>query len=526
MESRIIKLSEDIIAKIAAGEVIERPASCIKELIENAIDAGAHTISCEVKGNGVPELKVIDDGYGMSQDEIEIAVQPHTTSKLKTEKDLFNIKNFGFRGEALASICKVAEVEITSRVASEPNGNYIKVRDDQILEKKPASRNTGTTIRIKDLFYSMPARRKFLKSAPVELKHIINVIQNMALVYPDIAFTLTHDDKEIMKFPKSDLKHRILAMLGNDFLASLAPIEHKVSDFVFSGYLSKPFSFAEHPKQFIFINNRTCRDRIVRRAIENAYAVPMKEKIPSFVVFLKVPPEFIDVNVHPRKEEVRFKDESFIYNLIINGIRIGLGIKGFTGQEQYQVLEEAFDPKECEVWQLHNSYIFAQTPSGLLIVDQHAAHERIMFERVMREKGTSQKLLFPVVAELTDIEEKFLLEYKDCLIKLGFEIEEFGKATYRITAIPSVLKECTAPEFKSLLSELQENEAISEDKFTNAAKRVACRASVMAGAIMKTREMQSLLDQLFHTNNPYFCPHGRPTIIKLTREELERKFGR
>lgn len=525
MESRIITLSDDIIAKIAAGEVIERPASCIKELLENSIDAGANTISVEIKGNGVPELKVTDNGWGMTIEELELATKPHTTSKLKKEEDLFKIMNFGFRGEALPSICKVAEMEITSRIPAEDSGNYIKIKDEQIVEKHPTSRTNGTTIKVKNLFYSMPARRKFLKSTAVELRHIKYVVENLALVYPDIAFTLIHDGKELLKLSHSDLKHRIAEILGNEFLATLSPIEYKVAEFSFSGYLSKPFRFADRAMQFVFVNKRPCRDRVIRRAIETAYAAPLKEKVPSFVVFLEVPPEFVDVNVHPRKEEVRFRDETFIFNLIVNAVRTGLGIKGFTS-EKPKLMEEEFEPKECEVWQLHSSYILAETPAGLLIVDQHAAHERIMFEQVMKEKVMSQKLLFPILVELTELEKKFLLEFKEYLQKLGFEMEEFGGATWRITAIPSVLKECTQEEFKSILLELQDYEAISEDKFTGTAKLVACKAAIKAGATLKPEEMKSILDKLFQTGNPYFCPHGRPTIIRLTTEELEHKFGR
>lgn len=523
--SRIIALSEDIIAKIAAGEVIERPASCIKELVENSIDAGAHSISVEVKGNGVEELKVTDDGCGMTAEELGIAIKPHTTSKLKSEEDLFKIRNYGFRGEALPSICKVAEVEISSRVAGEESGNFIKIRGDEVLEKRVTPRTAGTTIRIKDLFYSTPARRKFLKSAAVELKHINYVIEHMALVYPGIVFKLEHNGREIINFGKSDLKHRISEILGGEFLGTLSPVEHNVMNFAFSGYLSKPFRFAEKPRQYIFINKRPCRDRLVRRAIETAYAAPLKERAPSFVVFIEVPPEFIDVNVHPRKEEVRFRDETFIFNLIVNGVRMGLGIKGFTA-EKAAVFEEGFEPRECEVWQLHSSYILAETPGGLMIIDQHAAHERIMFEKVMREKVMRQKLLFSMLVELSELEKQFLVEFRDCLEKLGFEIEEFGGATWRVTAIPSVLKECTQEEFKGILLELREYESMSEDKFTGTAKLIACKSAIKAGAGLKRDEMKSLLEELFKTGNPYFCPHGRPTIIKLSTEELEHKFGR
>ncbi len=534
MEAKIIKLPEDLISKIAAGEVIERPASCIKELVENSIDAGATHISCEVKGNGVPEMRISDDGIGMSIQELELAVKPHTTSKLKDEEGLFEIMNFGFRGEALPSMCRVAELEISSRPKNQPRqsgisaplqevGGYIRVRNEEIIEKRETPRALGTTITIRSLFYNMPVRRKFLKSQATELRYITQVIHRLALAYPDISFTLQHDGREILNLPQQDLSQRIASLFSSDFFDTLAPINYETSGMRIHGYMSKPYSLSTTYQQYIFINKRPCRDRIVRRATEQAYGIPLKEKTPSYIIFLDLPPNFIDVNVHPRKEEVRFKNESFVFSAIIKGVREGLGIKPFT---EAQERKGEFELEGAKFWQFYDSYIFAETEDGILILDQHAAHERIMYERLQRERTVSQELLFPILVELTEIEQKLLLEFKGSFEQLGFGLEEFGGTTFRVTSIPSVLKNFTPELFKTMLLELSEYGNVSEDKLRDVVKLLACKSAIRAGDSLKDEEMDALVKQLFATENPYFCPHGRPTIIKITKEELERKFGR
>ena len=524
MESKIIKLSNDLISKIAAGEVIERPASCIKELVENSIDAGATHISCEVKGNGVPEMRISDNGIGMSIQELELAVKPHTTSKLKDEEGLFKIMNFGFRGEALPSMCRVAELEISSRPKIQEVGRHIRVRNEEIIEKREAPRAPGTTITIRNLFYNMPVRRKFLKAETTELRYITYVIHRLALAYTDISFTFEHDGREILNLPQQEFSQRIAYLFGSDFLDTLAPINYETSGMHICGYVSKPYNFLATYHQLIFINKRPCRDSVVRRAMEQAYGVPLKEKTPSYIIFLDLPPNFIDVNVHPRKEEVRFKNESFVFNAVIKGVREGLGIKPFNQAQEKRRGE--FELEGAKFWQFYDSYIFAQTEDGILILDQHAAHERIMYERLRREQVVPQKLLFPILVELTEIERKLLLEFKDSFEQLGFEIEEFGGTTFRITSIPSVLKNFTPELFKTMLLELSEYGNAGEDKIKEVVKVFACKSAIRAGDSLKDEEMDALVRQLFATENPYFCPHGRPTIIKITKEELERKFGK
>lgn len=522
MESRIITLPQELISKIAAGEVIERPASCIKELIENSIDAQTSSISCKIKGNGAQEIEIADNGIGMTPVELELALKPHTTSKLKNEDDLFRITNFGFRGEALHSILSVAELEISSKTESDEHGFYIKARENEILDKRAYPRTNGTTVRIKNLFWNMPARRKFLKPERTELRYILNVIHGLTLSYPEIAFTLIHDDRKILELPSQTLAQRISSLFGEELFNNLQSVEFN-SGVRLSGYFAKPYKLSLKPTIFIFVNKRPCRDRIVKRAVENAYGAVFQDKSPSFIAFLEVPTDFVDVNVHPRKEEVRFKNEGYIYNFVLNAVQNGLGI---SSQKDGKRQDEDFRIEGTSFWQLHDTYVFSQTESGLLIIDQHAAHERIVYEELMREKARAQHLLFPVLVELTEIEGKYLDEYKEELQKLGFDIEVFGGKTVRIKSIPVTLRELTPELFKAMLLELEEYNRLDKNKLSGVAKLIACKSSVKAESKLNEEEMRVLINRLLECENPYFCPHGRPTIVKITNEELARKFGR
>lgn len=523
IESRIITLSEEIISKIAAGEVVERPASCVKELIENSIDAQANYISCKVKGSGAQEIEIADNGIGMTSAELEIAIKPHTTSKLKSEEDLFRITNFGFRGEALHSILSVAELEITSKTESDEYGSCIKAKVNEILEKRVCPRTNGTTVRIRNLFWNMPARRKFLKPERTELRYIVNVIQGLALAYPEIAFTFIHNERKIIELASENLAQRITNLFGVEFFNTLQLIDYANTGVRIFGYLSKPYKLSIRPMVFIFINKRPCRDRIIKRAVENAYGAVFQDKSPSFIVSIELPPDFIDVNVHPRKEEVRFKNEGYIYSFVLNGVKDALGI---SSQKVNYRKDEEFRIEGTSFWQLHSTYIFAQTESGFLVIDQHAAHERIVYEELMKERTKSQHLLFPVLVEITELEERYLNEYKGELQTLGFDIEAFGGRTARIKSVPVTLRDLTPELFKAILLELEEYGKLDKNKLSGVAKLIACKSAVKAEAKLNDEEMRFLINRLFKCENPYFCPHGRPTILKITNEELARKFGR
>jgi DNA mismatch repair protein MutL len=524
MSAEIITLPPELVSKIAAGEVIERPASCIKELVENSIDAQAHSITCEVKGNGVPEMRVSDDGIGMTLSELELVIKPHTTSKLKSEEELERIKNLGFRGEALPSICRVAELEINSKPKDGEVGGYIRVKDEKVVEKRDSARAVGTTIRVRNLFYNMPARRKFLKSQATELRYITLVIHRLALAYPNISFTLIHDNHEILSLPLQTLSQRISELLGADFLNTLAYVKYESPELQIYGYVSKPYSFLSKATQFTFINRRPCRDKVIKRAIEQAYGIPLKEKAPSYIFFINILPELVDVNVHPRKEEVRFRDENFIFTTVIKAVRESLGIKAPVIRSKKREIE--FDIEGANFWQFYDSYIFVETKEGILILDQHAAHERIMYDRIKQEKVRSQRLIFPILIELSEIEQKLLQEFKSSFEELGFRIEEFGGGTWRITSVPSILQDFSPELFKIMLLELTEHKDVSENRLQETIRLLACKSAIKAGARLGNEEIEALAKELFKSENPYFCPHGRPIIMKLTREELDRKFGK
>lgn len=522
----IITLPNEVVAKISAGEVIERPASCVKELIENSIDAEATHIICEIKGNGVEEIKITDNGIGMTMSEMELAIQPHTTSKIKNENDLYNIRTMGFRGEALPSICNVAEVEIISKTKNDELASYIKVINSQVVEKKEINRNYGTSVRVRNLFYNMPVRRKFLPQETIEVQQIIEIIKKLSLANPNIYFIFIHNGKEILNLQKQKLNDRVEQILGKSVFSTMDYLDYKVDNIHIYGYLSKPYELTERPTQITLINKRPTKGKIIKEAIEGAYGITLKDKLPSFVLFVDTPTDFVDVNIHPRKEEIRFKDERIIHNIIFKGLSEKLGIKPYWRPKRK---EEEFRIEGANFFQLYKSYILVEAEDGILIIDQHAAHERIMYEKLLNEKITPQELLFPVLVELTPIEEKILNEVQDKLQELGFCIERFGKNTIRITTIPSTLKEITEEEFKSMIQELAENiknAKTTEDKINEAIKTIACRAAIKSNTVLKKEEMKTLVETLFLTNNRFFCPHGRPTMLKFTKQELAQKFNR
>jgi DNA mismatch repair protein MutL len=527
MRPQIIELPEEISSKIAAGEVVERPASCIKELVENAIDAKATKISCSVKGKGVELLRVVDNGFGMGKDEVEMALLPHTTSKLISEEDLFRIKTLGFRGEALPSIRKVAELEVLTRTEDESLGAYIKTKGDEIVEKRESARDVGTTITVRNLFYNLPARRKFLKSTRTELNNIIFNMYKLAIAYPEIGFSLTHDGKIIFEVSPENLKERLTHLFGREFFNTLRWIEFEKDNIKLFGYLSTPDTLSAGVREYIFVNKRPCKEKSIRRAIYEAYGVTLKDKFPSFFVFAELNEQLVDVNIHPRKDEVRFADEWKVRKILLAAIKKGLGIYPTTPWTKKQQLVEQFGTLEgTDFWQLHNRYVLAQTEDGLIIIDQHAAHERIAYERLLRESVGSQTLLFPIVVSLNPLEYGIFKEFKDIWEKLGFEAEEFGEKTVRITAVPGIFTEFNDAKFKEMLAEAREIGRLRENRWSGICKAIACKLAVKAKEKLAPEEMKSLVKGLLSTDVPYFCPHGRPTIVRMSLEELARKFGR
>ncbi len=514
----IIVLDDDTIQKIAAGEVVERPASVVKELVENSIDAGSDKITVSYLRGGKNYISVADNGEGMTEDDARLSHQPHSTSKIKNIEDIQNLGTLGFRGEALSSIARVSILEIhTKKEGSE--GIYIKIRGGDIEEFVPKPRNRGTTVTVRNLFYNVPARRKFLKSDYIEGDKIKKTVTDLALVYPAISFSIFHDQSLALQLVKNNLQDRIKGIYGDEILKEMAYLDRQKNTINISGYVSMPEHLKERGRvEYISINKRPVRSHLIRGAIKNAYGIPTTERSPSFIMNLSLDRKDIDVNVHPRKEEVMFSNENLIYRTILETIRQRLGISKDMGIKE-RAHEWEMEP--TGFWQLHDSYIFAQTKTGVLIIDQHAAHERIFYEKIMKENPSSQKLLFPIIVNLSVTEYEIYRAIKDTLDKFGFELEEFGERTVRIISTSSFLKDISDKEFKEILYEIRDTKP-----FSDVAKVLACRGTIRQGDKLTPDEMNALIDELFATENPYFCPHGRPTMIKWSLEELARRFGR
>ncbi|OYD16351.1 hypothetical protein CH333_03560 [candidate division WOR-3 bacterium JGI_Cruoil_03_44_89] len=514
----IVILDDDTIQKIAAGEVVERPVSVVKELVENSIDAGAKRISISFTGGGKDFISVADDGGGMTEEDAKLSYLSHSTSKIGSIEDIKTLSTLGFRGEALSSIARVSIMEIHTKKGG-TGGAYLRIRGGNIEEVMPKPREDGTTVTVRNLFFNVPARRKFLKSDYAEAEKIKTMITATAIAHPEISFSLFHNQNLVLHLEKNTSEERINELFGDEVTREMIYIEHEKNGINLSGYISLPQYLKERGRlEYIFVNKRHIRNGLIRSAVKNAYGIPTRERSPSFILDLSVDKKIVDVNVHPRKEEVRFAAENLVYGTIFEAVRkrIGIGIEGGIRESGYE-----WEMEPTAFWQLHDSYIFAQTKTGVLILDQHAAHERILYERIMKEKPASQKLLFPLIVVLSAKEHEIFMRLKDTLIKFGFEVEEFGERTIRIISISSFLKDITEDEFREILYEIRDAKP-----FSDIARILACRGAIKQKEKLSPEEMNALIDNLFATENPYFCPHGRPTMIKWSIEELARRFGR
>lgn len=514
----IVILDDDTVQKIAAGEVVERPASVVKELVENAIDAGAEKISISFREGGQDLISVTDDGEGMTEEDARLSFLPHSTSKIRSLEDIKTLATLGFRGEALTSIAKVSIMEIHTK-KREAEGIYLRTGGGNIEEVMPRPRERGTTVTVRNLFFNVPARRKFLKSNYAEGERIRTMITGIAIAYPEIAFSLFHNQNLILQLEKTSPEGRINELLGDEVTKEMTYIEYKKNSIRLSGFISLPEYLKDKGKlEYISVNKRPVRSGLIRSAIKNAYGIPTRERSPSFILNLEVDKDIVDVNVHPRKEEVRFADENFIYGTIFGAVRekVGIGTEGGIRERGYE-----WEMEPTAFWQLHNSYVLAQTKTGVLIIDQHAAHERILYEKIMKKKPSSQKLLFPLIVLLSTKEYEIFITFKDVLTTFGFEVEEFGERTVRIISVSSFLKDITENEFKEMLYQIRDVKPFSDITVT-----LACMGAVKQKEKLSPEEMNALIDDLFATENPYFCPHGRPTMIKWSIEELARRFGR
>lgn len=525
-------LPEEVVRRIAAGEVILRPASVVKELIENSIDAGARRIKVEVKAGGKNLIRVSDDGCGMSREDALLAVSRYATSKLKSVEDLTRIQTYGFRGEALAAIAAVSRMSIETNTEEGTPGTRLEGEGGEIKEIAETVRAKGTTVTVRMLFFNLPVRRGFLKSEGYELRLALDVFRNYAMAFPEVGFEFIGNDRPLVKlFPVERVRDRLYSLFEKKLVEGM--VEFKVDNPVLGFY-----GFFTHPNQVkgvaevqtIFFNQRPVRSQVVNRAVYDGYGPLPTGSHPNFVVFLQSDPSRLDVNVHPTKQAVRFADERFLFDFVAEAVRKGLGIErrsewSDTGLLQPgMMLEEETGPSNF--WQLHNSYIFAEVASGYAIVDQHAAHERVLFEELLVSEGTKpQGFLFPFTLELNAEEFSAYERVCDKLRKMGMETKLFSGHTVVVETVPSgafLGKE----ELQEFFAELPKISSEQANLFQELAKLIACKGAVKAGQRLSREEMTALINRVFACREPYFCPHGRPVIIKITLADLERRFGR
>jgi len=591
--SQIKVLPESVINKIAAGEVIDRPASVVKELIENAIDARASRIDTYLEDGGRKLIRVSDDGIGMDAEDIALAFQSHATSKLQNADDLFAVRTLGFRGEALPSIGAVSHAGIISRVRGAIHGAEIKIDGGVLGKVKERGAPEGTQVEVRELFFNTPVRKKFLKSIPTEMAYISEVLTKFSLSYPVIHFTLMHNNRTVFNLPTvQDTAERIATFFGEEMEKHLIPIFLREEMFTLSGYIAPPFFDKSNARmQFIFLNGRYIKDNAIFRAINEAYhGKLMHKRYPIVFLFLQVEPSEIDVNVHPTKIEVRFRNTSAIYNYVLSALKEGLNkstTKNISVPPPIPRLEreaargEEFDLIKKSLWerfslekedggksriysdiqanrkmeteenakafpaevrtktrrtcfQIHNAFIIEETEGGLNIIDQHALHEIILYHEIERNlqssKSLSQRLLIPEMVELSPKDFFSIISLKEYLGTLGLEVEEFGQHTLVIRAFPQVLKHLNAKEFiESLLAELGAEDSLKgKDKILNKLINImACKGAVKAGQRLEPQEIEALLEKKksinAYTNN---CPHGRPTTLYFSLDELQKQFKR
>ena len=579
-----IKILPDTIAsQIAAGEVVDRPASVVKELLENAIDAGAQQIGIEILQAGRRLIQVTDDGSGSPADEVELAVCRHATSKLSRAEDLFDIHTLGFRGEALASIGSVSRLTMITNTHENPVGAKLTVEGGEHAETCTIAAAAGTRVSVEDLFYNLPARLKFLKSDTTENRHITGLVTRYALAYPNIRWSVTQDDKPIFQTTGSGERLEILqALFGPTEAGKLMPVSFEERHLKVEGYISSLSLTRSNRKDItVFVNGRWVQDPMLTSAVIRAYnTMLMVGRYPVAVLFIIIPPELVDVNVHPAKAEVRFRDQDAVFSGVQRAIRRGLlaftpipdlnatrlwgrslpetdgqgwqqgNFGAADGQSEVTSGEEfgtgsTFESAKPQpalpgshlpllrlVGQVASTYLIAEGPDGLYLIDQHAAHERVLFDQLMAQFNAnsipSQALLDPVVIELTPEKAGILEQQLEALSKLGFEIEEFGPNSFVIRSVPIVVDR-TDPRLaiEAVVNAFEEDETpLMAEVEARVAARVCKRMAVKAGQILSEAEQRNLLLNLEASQSPRTCPHGRPTMIHLSVNLLERQFGR
>ncbi|MFK7772582.1 MAG: DNA mismatch repair endonuclease MutL [Saprospiraceae bacterium] len=633
----VIQLLPDSIAnQIAAGEVIQRPASVVKELMENSIDAGSTQIKLIVKDAGKTLIQVIDNGCGMSETDARMSFERHATSKIRAAKDLFAIKTMGFRGEAMASIAAIAQVEMKTRKHNEDVGVRLTIEGSEIKSQEPCQCNAGTSLSIKNLFYNVPARRNFLKTTTVEMRHIIDEFQRVALANPDIFFSLHHNGTEVFHLPESNLRQRIVNMFGQNSNKKLVPVLEETDALRLEGFVGKPeFAKKTRGEQFFFVNRRFIKSGYLNHALMGAYEdVLPKDTYPLYVIFIEIDPARIDINVHPTKQEIKFDDERLVYNYLKVSVRHALGQYSITptldfdqeqilnnhplpnmnesrreavsgppflggsvgntssgsgttsGGERYETFSskanntpldssnlqnwkkmydglDEFDPSQDEkigdqpitiesgmsegnqlddgsnsfskdvkpLFQIHSTYIVSHIKSGYILVDQQAAHERILYERYLsmlnEKEAVTQKELFPRNITLNPADAEILKDLLPQINLLGFDIQEFGKDAFVIHGVPADLKSSQDEQkiIEQLLEQYKSNRDLDLNILENIARAMARSSAIRKGQSLTQEEMRELVDQLFACAMPFTSPTGKKCFVTFELEELSKKFS-
>lgn len=600
--SDIIHLLPDSIAnQIAAGEVIQRPASVVKELVENALDAGATRITISIKGAGRTLVQVVDNGKGMSSTDARMAFERHATSKIKQAGDLFALTTMGFRGEALPSIAAIAHVEVKSRSAEDELGTLLVIAGSKVEKQEVVACAQGTSISVKNIFYNVPARRKFLKSNETERRNIFNELERVALVHPDIEFTLIENDIETLHLPKAGLKQRIVQLEGKTINQQLIEIEEETTLGKIHGYVSRPeFAKKGRVSQYFFVNNRYIRHPYFHRAVLVAFEnlISANEK-PSYFIYFNVDPDSIDVNIHPTKTEVKFENEQALWQILMVTVKESLGkfnavpsidfdtddapdipifdpsttppmprvnvnpdynpFKGSSSMSrtysppsiEWEELYKGFESEKTEVeppeepavqpvpetdlfpehYQFKQKYILTSVKSGLMIIDQHKAHVRILFdtylEQIRNRKGVSQRVLFPEVMELSASEAAALPSVREDIEALGFEISELGSQSYAIQGVPSEIENSNPAELirGMIHKSLETGSDVKSDIQESIALSLATMTAIPHGRVLTSEEMLLVVSQLFASKTPSYTPDGQVIVSVITDKEIEKKMG-
>jgi len=604
--SNYIKLLPDSVAnQIAAGEVIQRPASAVKELLENAVDAGAIEIDLIIKDAGKTLIQVIDDGCGMSAVDARMSFERHATSKINSADDLFAIRTMGFRGEALASVAAIAQVEIKTKPTEDEIGNRLKIEGSKVISQEPCQCSPGTNISVKNLFYNVPARRNFLKSNTAETRHIIEEFIRVSAIQPKVAFSMIHNEKVVFKLAKGGLKSRIVGLFGNSYNQKLLPVEQKTEILTIKGFIGKPeYARKTRGEQYFFVNKRFIKHPYLNHAVNNAYAelIPA-DSFPSYFLNIEIDPKEIDINIHPTKTEINFRDAKYVYAVMQAAVKQSIGQYSLTptidfdvdpaielvlgnrpkeGVKQpeisinpeYNPFKQSkdadfeiphIDKKKTENWeelykhhlpkdnsteqvekaddnndfelklelepakffQIQNSYIASNVRSGLMVIDQHKAHERILYEYYLKKlKETShgsQQMLFPQNISLSPVDAEIIRELKYELVKLGYILEPLGKNGFVINGIPADLEESDSVEVLERITENHKKHLkdINYDKSVNLARSMAVNLAVKPGTKLQEKEMANIFDSLFACEVPETALDGKKTLAIIPINDFE-----